>query len=161
MSTSSTPAAVHTEGPSGRADRGAAGVERTGAAGTDAAGHLPLASRNVGILCADPLQPAALLLQRVARELGARTALVCPDLDGVAEPLSVEHTAHVLGLLYDVVICLDLPGHDVERLRSCARIPVVDDLRLPWALAADEEGQASVVAELRRQVLERVSQARA
>jgi ornithine carbamoyltransferase len=157
MSISPTSAAAHPQGPSDREDPGAAEVERARAAATNTVFHLPLASRNVGILCADPEQPAALLLQRIARELGARTALVRPDLDDMAEPSSVEHAARLLDLLYDVVICLDLPHRSVELLRSCARIPVVSDLRFPEAILVDEELDADVGAALRGQILERLS----
>jgi hypothetical protein len=157
MSISPTSAAAHPQGPSDREDPGAAEVERTRAVAMSTLVHLPLASRNVGILCADPQRPAALLLQHIARDLGARTALVRPDLDDMAGPSSVEHTARVLGLLYDVVICLDLPHRSVERLRSCARIPVVSDLRLPEAILVDEGLDANVGAELRGQLLERLA----
>jgi hypothetical protein len=133
------------DGPVGADGAGAAWVRpMEGRAG------YPLGKRNVGILCSDPQQPEALLLQRVVSELGARTALVCPKLDADA-PLSVEPTAHVLGLLYDGVICVDLPAHSVDRLRESARIPVLADLALPGVVACGQS--ADDVSELSRQVL--------
>jgi hypothetical protein len=42
-------------------------------------------------------------------------------------------------------------------LRSCARIPVVSDLRFPEAILVDEELDADVGAALRGQILERLS----
>jgi hypothetical protein len=153
-----SPASPAVSGSSAHRDGGP--IEAGGAGSTwgrpleGRAGH-PLGNRNIGILCSDPQKPEALLLQRVVSELGARTALVRPKLDAGAA-LSVEHTAHVLGLLYDAVICVDLPAHTVGRLRECARIPVLADLALP-TVAADQSVED--VSELCRQVLSRLADA--
>ncbi len=114
----------------------------------------PLANRNVGILCSDPERPEALLLQHVVSELGARAALVRPNLDASASS-SVEHTARVLGLLYDAVICVGLPAHSVDRLREFARMPVLADLVLPVVVAPDPGTED--VLQLGRQILSRLA----
>jgi ornithine carbamoyltransferase len=97
-----------------------------------AAGPQALRGRNVGILCDDPRRPEAVLLQQAASTLGARVALVRSDLDETSGPVQLEHTARVLGRLYDAVVCVALPASIVARLRDAAGIPVIADDRGDW-----------------------------
>ena len=155
MSSSFPPAAsepsAHPDGDAANANAGAAARAWV----TEGGMGRPLGSRNVGILCADPQRPEALLVQQAANELGARTALVRPNLDDGGDPSSVEDTARVLGLLYDAVICVDLPPHSVERLRQFSRIPVLADLTFPGTI--DPDRIPMDVSELRRLLLSRLA----
>ena len=105
------------------------------------AGSQALRGRNIGILCNDPRRAEALLMQEAATGVGARVALVRSDLDAASGPAQLEHTARVLGRLYDAVVCIDLPITLVRLLRDAAGIPVIaDDLgdwSTLWASAAD------------------------
>lgn len=127
--TSSSPSAKSSLGGRSSADAVAARkVAAPGASGPLGSTLLPLDSRNVGILCADPQRREAFLLQRAASDLGARVALVRSDLDEASGQVELEHTARVLSMLYDAVICVDLPLRIVDQLRDAAGIPVLSDV---------------------------------
>jgi len=86
---------------------------------------LALRGCNIGILCADPQRPDVMELQRVATGMGARVALVRPDLGHADERTGVEQMARVLTRLYDAVLCFDLPPAIVQQLGETAAVPVV------------------------------------
>jgi hypothetical protein len=88
-------------------------------------GALPLRSRNIGILCNDPQRPEVVDLQRVTTGMGARVALVRPDLGQADEIAGLEQMARVLAGFYDAVLCFGLPPPMVQRLGEAAAIPVV------------------------------------
>jgi hypothetical protein len=89
------------------------------------AGALPLRSRNIGILCNDPQRPEVVDLVRVTTGMGARVALVRPDLGQADEVAGLEQMARVLAGFYDAVLCFGLPPPTVRRLGEAAAIPVV------------------------------------
>jgi ornithine carbamoyltransferase len=127
--TSPSPSAKSSQG--GRSSADAIDARKVASRGADApsgATPLPLGNRNVGILCADPQRREAFLLQRAASDLGARVALVRSDLDDASGQTALEHTARVLSMLYDAVICVDLPLRIVDQLRDAAGIPVLSDV---------------------------------
>ncbi len=92
----------------------------------------PLRGRNVGILCEDPRRPEVFLLRRAASDLGARVALVPPGLDDESLSLAGGQTGRVLGRLYDVLICVDMPSQVVEKLRDAAGVPAISNLAGEW-----------------------------
>jgi len=102
------------------------GLEASGAA------SLSLRSRNVGVLCDDPWRAEALLLQQAAASLGARAALVRPDLDAASGPAELAHTARVLGRLYDAILCVDLAPSIVAALSETAGVPVIANDVAQW-----------------------------
>lgn len=90
-----------------------------------------LAGRNLGLLCEDATQPAALAIHAAALALGARVSLVRPRFDDVG-PDKTAVTGRLLGRLYDGLVCIDMAPALVLALRQSASIPVVDG-----ALATD------------------------
>jgi hypothetical protein len=99
----------------------------------------PLRNRNLGLLCRDPEAAQPTLLRQAATGLGARVALVRCDLDEGSGRAALEHTARVLGRLYDAVVCIDLPPPIVEQLVLAAGVPVISDEAPAWReLHADE-----------------------
>ncbi len=93
----------------------------------------PLRGRNIGILCNDPERPEAFLLQRAASDLGARVALVLWNADDASGSPASQQTAHVLGRLYDVLICVEVPQEIARHLRDASGIPVISDVAVEWA----------------------------
>jgi hypothetical protein len=93
---------------------------------------LPLRNRNIGILCDDVQQEDALAIQRATIDLGARVALVHSHLDGTCASDAIDQTGHVLGRLYDAVICIGLSVEVVRQLRLSAGIPVLSDIAAQW-----------------------------
>jgi hypothetical protein len=148
-----TPSPIAPADRAGHADAGAEGASG-GASWPAPATEAALINRNIGILCEDPGCRETLDLQQVVSGLGARTALVRPDLGDEVDAAAVEHTARVLSLLYDAVVCIDLPARSVERLRQSARIPVIADLSR--ADLAAYRGGPEAGARLRALVLARL-----
>ena len=92
----------------------------------------PLQGLNIGVVCGDPQRPEVFMLERAAGELGARVALVQPGLEMTASPSADERAGKVLGMLYDALICIDLPAWLVRVLRDSSGIPAADDLAGRW-----------------------------
>lgn len=92
----------------------------------------PLRDRNIGILCEDPERPDVFLLQRAATDLGARVAVVHANSDEAGGLPALERTTRVLGRLYDVLICVQMPEQVVHSLRQAVGIPVVFDMAVEW-----------------------------
>ena len=68
------------------------------------------------------------LIDRAATELGALVAHIQPRLNELSSSHDVQQTAHMLGRLYDAVICEGMPTVLVQQLRLDAGIPVHDHL---------------------------------
>lgn len=96
------------------------------------AGEIPalLRGKRLGLLCEDDTGASATLFRGAATELGAHVAHLRPSLSGLATPQDVQHTAHMLGRLYDAVECQGLDKALVSQLRRAAGIPVYDGLTL-------------------------------
>ncbi len=126
-----------------------------------AAGATPplLRGRRFGLLGAagDAGKDDIALFERAAIELGAQVAHIGPYLTELSEPREVEHTAHMLGRLYDAVVCQGMAPALVRRLSAEAGIPVYDGIASPshpLAKAADQLGPATSVADKRRFLLQ-------
>jgi ornithine carbamoyltransferase len=73
-----------------------------------------------------------LAIQRATSDLGARVALIPSHLDSCSATGALEQTAHVLGRLYDAVICIDLSPEVVRQLRLSCGVPVLADVASQW-----------------------------
>ncbi len=68
----------------------------------------------------------AALFRRAAVELGAHVAHIRPSLTELSTPLEVQHTARMLGRLYDAVECQGMAAELVHQLGIDAGVPVFD-----------------------------------
>ncbi|MEY4560785.1 MAG: hypothetical protein RLZZ618_62 [Pseudomonadota bacterium] len=89
-----------------------------------------LRGKKFGLVCgaSDVSDSDCALIDRAATELGAQVAHIQPRLNEHSGAHDVQQTAHMLGLLYDAVICEGLPAALVQQLRLDAGIPVHDHL---------------------------------
>ena len=92
-----------------------------------------LRTRKVGLLCAAGAadNEDVALLDRAATELGAHVAHIRTDLTDLSELQQVVHTAHMLGRLYDALVCQGMASSVVRRLSAEAGIPVYDGIESP------------------------------
>jgi ornithine carbamoyltransferase len=95
-----------------------------------------LRGKNLGLLCADDTQPQALLFRQAASELGAHVAHIGMSLSERSSTQEVDHTARMLGRLYDAVECQGLPSALVLQMAAEAGIAVYDALAGNDALLA-------------------------
>lgn len=92
-----------------------------------------LRGKNLGLLRDPQHSPegeGALFLQ-AAGELGARVAQIPASLHGGSPASEVEHTARMLGRLYDAIECQGLPEPLVHSMSQHAGVPVYDGLAGP------------------------------
>ncbi len=82
---------------------------------------------NVGLLCDDPSLPEALMAYRAAADLGAHVSLVRPCFSEQQDEKSLHDVAHLLGRLYDLLVCVELAPEIVDMLRVVSGVPVVGD----------------------------------
>jgi ornithine carbamoyltransferase len=92
------------------------------------AGSLPasLRGKNVGLLCDSEAAAEAVLFRRAAADLGARVSYIRPTLTEQSSPEDVQHTARLLGRLYDAVEIQGLPPALVREVGHAAGVPVYD-----------------------------------
>lgn len=86
-----------------------------------------LRGKNVGMLSEIDDDDTA-LFRSAAAELGARVAHVRPSLSELSRLHDVQHTARVLGRLYDAVECQGMATALVQQLGQDAGVPVYDGL---------------------------------
>lgn len=118
-----------------------------------------LRGRRFGVLCGadDVGNDDVALFNRASVELGAQVAYVRPQLTELSEPQEVKRTAHILGRLYDALMCPGLAPAFVHRLSTDAGIPLYDGLASPShpvAKVADMLGRAHLMADNRRFALQ-------
>jgi ornithine carbamoyltransferase len=118
-----------------------------------------LRGRRFGLLDAtgDAGKDDIALFDRAAIELGAQVAHIGPYLTELSAPREVDDTAHVLGRLYDAVVCQGMAPALVQRLSAEAGIPVYDGIASPshpLAEAADLLGFAISAVDKRRFLLQ-------
>ena len=82
----------------------------------------------------------AALFRRAAVELGAHVAHIRPSLTELSTPLEVQHTARMLGRLYDAVECQGMAADLVHQLGIDASVPVFD------AIASQHHPTAKLVS---------------
>jgi ornithine carbamoyltransferase len=118
-----------------------------------------LRGKNIGLLGGLDGDPAAALFRQAARELGANVAQVRPFVPGTDAPVDLQHTARLLGRLYDAVEWPEAPAAVRAQVQAAAGIPVYDGLgapdhptaRLAGLLAAEDSA-----SDRRRYVLQAV-----
>jgi ornithine carbamoyltransferase len=87
-----------------------------------------LRGKMLGLMCADGAEAAAVLFRSAAMELGAHVAPIRPSLSAASTAQEVEHTAFMLGRLYDAVECQGQPAALVQQLALHAGVAVYDGL---------------------------------
>ena len=116
-----------------------------------------LRGRNLGLMCEAADEADAALFRRAAAELGAHVAHIRPSLSELSTAQEVQHTARMLGRLYDAVECQGIAAALVLRVGDDAGIPIYNALastRHPTARLAEMlDGNASP-ADNRRFVLQ-------
>ncbi|MEO7151790.1 MAG: ornithine carbamoyltransferase [Burkholderiaceae bacterium] len=105
-----------------------------------------LRGKKFALLCgADEAHSAeADLLERAAVALGARVAHIHPRLTELSTVQDVQQTAHMLGRLYDAVVCEGLAPALVQRLRVEAGVPVHDRILSTGQTVATTVGMQAV-----------------
>ncbi|MEO6407301.1 MAG: ornithine carbamoyltransferase [Burkholderiaceae bacterium] len=93
--------------------------------GIGAARAAALRGKHYGLLCADPQGADARIVERAAGLLGARVACLRVALAPDSTGEDVQHTAHILGRLYDAVVCIGLDAALVARIDEHAGVPVL------------------------------------
>lgn len=118
-----------------------------------------LRGKKFGLLCGTDVATgdAAALFDRAASELGAQVARIHPRLTELSTALDVQQTAHLLGRLYDAVVCEGMAATLVHRLGLEVGVPIYDCIASATHLvtqAAALIGDASSVQDNRRFVLQ-------
>jgi ornithine carbamoyltransferase len=118
-----------------------------------------LRGKKFGLLCGtdDAASDAAALFDRAAGELGAQVAHIRPRLTDLSPALDVQQTAHMLGRLYDAVVCEGMAPALVRRLSLEVGVPVYDRIGSASHLIAQVAGllgTAGSVEDTRRFVLQ-------
>jgi ornithine carbamoyltransferase len=108
-----------------------------------------LKGKKLGLLCEDAQADAALLFRRAAEGLGAHVAHIRPSLCRLGSAEEVQHTARMLGRLYDAVECQGMAPALVRQVSLCADMPVFDHLTGEAVMLGD-----AATAELRCCVLQ-------
>lgn len=128
-----------------------------------------LRGRKFGLMCeidndtvignaSDSASDAA-LFRRAAVELGAHVSHIRPSLTELSTVLEVQHTARMLGRLYDAVECQGMAADLVHQLGIDAGVPVFDAVasqRHPTAKLDGLLGGDSLALDKRRFVLQAV-----
>ncbi len=92
-----------------------------------------LRGRKFGLLCEidNASDGDALLFRSAAMELGAHVAHIRPSLTELSTPQEVQHTARMLGRLYDAVECQGMAPALVHQVGVDAGVPVYDGIASP------------------------------
>ncbi len=99
-----------------------------------------LRGKKLGLLCASEDAEAARLFRHAAEALGAHVARLPVSLTAQSSAQEVQHTARMLGRLYDAIECQDMDRALVAQVRQEAGVPVFDAIAAPgrWLAAAAE-----------------------
>ena len=116
-----------------------------------------LRGKNLGLLCETPPDEAQVLFRRAAEELGAHVAVMRSSLSVASSPQEVQHTARMLGRLYESVECQGLDPVLVQRNAEHAGITVFEGAAMkdhPADRLAELLGDTTPQADNRRFVLQ-------
>ena len=116
-----------------------------------------LRGKNLGVLRETQDSEALALFHRAAGELGAHVATMRSSLSASSAPQEVQHTARMLGRLYDAVECQGMAPALVQQIARHAGIPVYDGAAMeshPTARLAELLGDGASPADNRRFVLQ-------
>lgn len=117
-----------------------------------------LRGKNLGLFCEIDDDDAA-LFRRAALELGAHVAHIRPSLSDSSTPEEIQHTARMLGRLYDGVECQGMAPSLLRQIGDLAGVPVYDGVaspRHPTAKLAEQLGGDTSPVDNRRFVLQAV-----
>lgn len=119
-----------------------------------------LRGKNLGLLCpTDNNAAEAALFRRAATELGAHVAQIRASLSDGSALQEVQHTARLLGRLYDAVACQGMPAGLVRQITQAVDMPVFEGLASadhPTAILAEQLDPASSALERRMFVVQAV-----
>jgi len=118
-----------------------------------------LRGKNLGLLCDLGDSEPASRFRRAATDLGARVALIHPDLSPASSDVDIAETGRMLGRLYDGIECLGIDASVVKRLGAAAKVPVYDGISAgdhPTAKLAARLGAEDVVEQCHRFVIQAV-----
>ncbi|MGZ5236135.1 MAG: ornithine carbamoyltransferase [Caldimonas sp.] len=87
--------------------------------------------KNLGLLCDSEDTPSALLFRRAALELGAHVSYIRPSLSERSSERDVQHTARLLGRLYDAIECQGAAQALAVRIGAEAGVPVYGGVACP------------------------------
>jgi ornithine carbamoyltransferase len=89
-----------------------------------------LRGKDLALMCdpGDATGDAADSFRRAASTLGARVAQLPPSLTELSTPEQVQHTAQLLGRLYDGIECIGMSPDLVRRIGVAANVPVFEGL---------------------------------
>ena len=116
-----------------------------------------LRGKNLGLLCETQPDEAQALFRLAAEELGAHVAVMRSSLSPASTPQEVQHTARMLGRLYEAVECQGLDPVLVQHIGQHAGIPVFDGAATkdhPADRLAELLGDKTPLADNRRFVLQ-------
>ncbi|MBT9459794.1 MAG: ornithine carbamoyltransferase [Burkholderiaceae bacterium] len=102
-----------------------------------------LRGKKLGLLCAREDSEYAQLFRRAAEALGGHVARLPVSLSATSSTQDVQHTARLLGRLYDAIECQDMDSALVARVREAADVPVFDTLAAAaphWIDESDDPG---------------------
>jgi ornithine carbamoyltransferase len=118
---------------------------------------LLLRGKNLAVLRETPDDEALALFRRAAEELGARVATTRSGLTVSSSPQEVQHTARMLGRLYDAVECQGIDAALARQIAQHAGIPVHEGIAMAnhgTARLAELLGDRTPLADNRRFVLQ-------
>ena len=118
---------------------------------------LLLRGKKLGVLRETQDDAALALFRRAAEELGAHVATMRSGLSASSAPQDVQHTARMLGRLYDAVECQGMAPALVQQIARHAGIPVCEGAAMEshaTARLAGLLGDTSALADNRRFVLQ-------
>ena len=118
-----------------------------------------LRGKRLALLCESEEGAAAVLFREAAAGLGAHVSHIRPGLSDLRQPNVLQHTARLLGRLYDGIECQGLEHDLVEMVGKEAGVPVYDGLateRHPTARLATLLDDGAPSGNLRQLVLQTV-----
>ena len=121
--------------------------------------HTLLRGKKLALLCDSEEEDDAALFKSAASDLGAHVSHIRPRLTELSKPDVLQHTARMLGRLYDGIECQGLAPALVEAVGREAGVPVYDGLASaahPTARLASLLGGEDAPAKLRQLVLQTV-----
>ena len=95
-----------------------------------------LRGKQLGLLRGSGEHDQTALFCHAARELGAHVALLQHGLTESSPEQEVDHTARLMGRLYDAIECQGLSRALVQQIAQAAGVPVFDGLGLPQHASA-------------------------
>jgi ornithine carbamoyltransferase len=118
-----------------------------------------LRGKKLALLCDSEEADDAALFKSAASDLGAHVSHIRPRLNELSRPDVLQHTARMLGRLYDGIECQGLAPALVEAVGREAGVPVYDGLASaahPTARLAGLLGTEDTSGKLRQLVLQTV-----